>query len=338
MPAHSSATVEHLLRRHRHDDEVDPVGEFPDAAAGPDALYDRTGAVDRIDAAREAVLQDVAEHSGADRVWTLAGADDCDRIGSEQSPEGGELRLPVATVECVQEVGPRGEVEVVMHDVVADDVLDAEPRVAEDLGHAAVPREHLGHEATDSVGPSPTGEMLEQQGADAQPVFVVRHRESDLRRRARRSTGLDQTRVARHPDEATVMQQDQPRGAGRAGAEQAGHVLVPGVAAGGEEPQVRAVRREGPVQLEQRGFVARMQGAQPGGTAVPQDDVDQSDRSRLARGGLVRRVLESRHAHTLPSRRRANTGRSPFGRDQRRVPRRLGARPPKPAARRDCEL
>ena len=157
---------------------------------------------------------------------------------------------------------------------------DLEAGVEEDPQHPGVLGEHLGDEAAYALVPRGGREVLEQQAADAAAAQGVGDQEGHLG-----GVGADPL-GGRERDHAAVHRGDQAGHRVRAAAlEEVRDVVVPGAAAGGEEPQPQAGCGGLVVQRLEAGPVRGPDLADDGHRAVREQDVGGGHAARHARAG-----------------------------------------------------
>ena len=175
----------YLGRRHRDHGEVDAEREVGRGGEAAEAFHRVAARVDRVDAARESVRDDVVQDLPADGAAAAPGAYHGDRFGEQQ----------VAQARYVRPARPAGHrVEVVIklvavvpgqrHDeldhALGEVALYRQAGVGEHALHGQVVWQRLGGERSEAALPGDGDQVLEQQGGDAAAVHFVGHGEGDL--------------------------------------------------------------------------------------------------------------------------------------------------------------
>ena len=179
---------EHRPRRDGDDRQVDLVGQRGRRRQAGDAVQLRRARVDRVDRAREAAVDEVAQDRPADRSGATASADDRDRGRHQHGPHARHVRGPlphgdriaVGAQRGVRLVGGQRERQVIH--AVHQGALHLQPGVGEDPQHSRVLAQRLRGKRAEPPAAGHRDQVLQQQHADAAVMQVIGDRERDLRR------------------------------------------------------------------------------------------------------------------------------------------------------------
>ena len=264
-------------------------------------VYARTPAtgsrapVDRVGGAAEVAPEDVPEELAADRSASPGGPDHGDGARLEERPEGRDDGRVVPLVDVSAVALRRCDRELHLDRALLELAGELEAGGLEDAQHLAVVGHHFRDEPLDADLRGAGGEALEEPGADALALEVVRHREGRLG-----ECGVAQPRVVRDRDDplAVVLSERADEGAS---------LLPVGVERRLDErpvqrrqpveARVAARRRRGPRRTRGRLPVGCDRRPEPERAPVAEDDVDgrrsgsghARDRPRRVNGSSSRR-------------------------------------------------
>ena len=259
--------VVHRLGRHRHDRDVDLVGDVADRLVRRHARDRGRARVDDVDPTGEVAGHQVAHQHLADRVLAAAGADDRDRARVEEPLDGGGLGAVLAAAHH-----PDRGVGGVDRELEGEHALvvaagDAVAGVAEGLDHPLVVGQHLGGEPLDAPLPARLGQVLEQQLPDPPALVLVLDQERHLG-----LAGLGDV-VAPDRDHPALEQQHQRHPVGVVDVGEPLHVALRQLRHRAEEPVVLRPVGDPGVELDEQVGVVGGDRPDVGGAPVAQQDV-----------------------------------------------------------------
>jgi hypothetical protein len=258
--------VEHLRRRHRHDDELGRRVDLREAARGAHRVLHAARAVDRRHHAAEAAVDEVGQHRPAEPARRARGEHDRHGGRGEDRPQRRDGAAVVARLDARPHRLAGMEVEGDRHLAERHRPPHVEAGRPEHAQHRPVVGHHLGVEAEDRALRRDVRELLQHPRRGAAAVEVVRDREGDLRR-----TGLAQAVVPGGGDDPVAVAADQRDAVGPVGLGVLARRRIR--AAEAVEAHVPALLGEGVVERLDRLEVVRHGRAQPERRPVAQEHV-----------------------------------------------------------------
>jgi hypothetical protein len=183
--------LDHALRGQRDHREVDRIRDGGDRRVGAHARDRLRVRVDRVGGAGEVAGDDVPEQLAADRAAPRRRPDHRDAGRREEGGERGRDREVIAPVDLVQVSRGRVESQAHLGHAALPLACQLEARLLEHAEHRPVAAQHLGDEDFDADLGRLARELLQQAGAHALALQLVRNRERHLR-----ATGIAQADVA----------------------------------------------------------------------------------------------------------------------------------------------
>lgn len=223
--------------------------------------------VDDPEVARELRRGDVADEEMAGGVAFAAGADDHHRGGVEDRAHAQGLGPVLPRGLNLDGSCRRIDVEVHGHDTVVETARDLVAGGLEDLQHRTVLRQHLGGEPAEPQIPGSSGEMFEEDRADAATLVGVGDVEGHL------GGGLGDLVEAPDSDDVGADEHDHRHPIPMVDVDEPFEITFGQAGQRGEEAQVDGLRRLSLVHPRQGIGIGRDDGAQMSGSAVAQDDI-----------------------------------------------------------------
>ena len=209
------------------DRQVHLAGDGADGGPGWHARNVVRALVDRVDAAVEGALDEVAEDRVADPARGAPRADHGDALGLENPAQRGHRREPLTLTARRPHAANVGDVEADPDDACLGrpHPLD-EPRVAEHLEHGQVLGHGLGAKAGDPHRAADLRQVLEEQRGDASTLELVADHEGDLGLPGRRDAEVG------HSDHGSGVERSEVGVGGGVARREAGQLLVGQLVAG----------------------------------------------------------------------------------------------------------
>jgi hypothetical protein len=289
--------VLHGFRGHRHDRQIDVIGNVADPGVRRQARHGGGAGVHGVHPTGEVAGDQVAHQCLSDGVLTPTGSDDRDGARVEERIDRGRLGPVLPAAHQADRVVGRVDRELHNDKPVLQSTGHDVAGLTEGLQHAVVVGEDLGDEAFDPALTPGLSEMLQQHVGDATSLVAVLDQERDLG-----LAGADPV-VAADGDQLTGHQHHQRHPVHVVDLGESAQVAGGEFGHRGEEPVVLRVVGDPGVELHHQGDVLGPHRAQVGGPAIAQHHVrgpvgwrhGTTDPSGLSFGGhLAKSILPPR--------------------------------------------